>query len=224
MTAIVFDSSVLISISEKCFLRVLRRFGEKNNVRFLVPESVFEETVIRPQSIRRFELNAVRLKSAVADGWLELVPSSSSTRAHYSNIAQWSNHLFFVDNRPLELLHLGELEALAVYKDRKADALAIDERTCRMMLEDPGRLRSLISKRQDQKIDVDTSNLKNFSDFFGKPVVVRSCDLLALAFRQGLFADDLVSSRQGIEAALWAVKFAGCAVSGLEIDQFVKGV
>lgn len=160
----------------------------------------------------------------MSDGWLELVAPSPVTREYCAKAAQWSNRMFFANSHPLELLQAGELEALAVYKDMSADALAIDERTCRMMLEDPMRLRSLISKRHDQKIDADSAAVRAFGDFFGRPVVVRSCDLLALCFEQGLFEDDLVSSKQGVEAALWAVKFAGCAVSGAEIDSFLAGV
>ncbi len=222
MTTIVFDSSVLISISEKCFLRILKRFKEKNNIRFVIPQSVFDESVSRPESIRRFELNAVRLHQAVLDGWIELVQGNESTQKLVAQISAWSNNSFLMDDKPLRLLQAGELETLALFKQLNADALAIDERTCRMILEDPFRLKSLISKRQDKPVFMDHHAVDSLTDFLHEPLIVRSCDLLGLAFRQNLFEEDMPQSKQCLEAALWAVKFAGCAVSGGEIDEYLK--
>ncbi|MBS3061673.1 MAG: hypothetical protein J4215_03770 [Candidatus Diapherotrites archaeon] len=224
MTTIVFDSSVLISITEKCFLKILQRLHHQHGLRFVIPQSVFEEAVHHPESIRRFELNAVRLKQAVMDRWIEVIPQSDALRSLYAEFAELSNNSFFVNEKPLQLLQAGELEALAVFKSLNADALAIDERTCRMMLEDPYRLQSLIARRMDRQVQTDSSRLKKLSDLLGRPTVVRSCDLLALAFSEKLFEGELSQSKQGLEAALWSVKFAGCAVSGIEITDFLRSV
>ena len=195
-----------------------------SGIRFVIPQSVFDETVSRPETIRRFELNAVRLKQAVAEGWIELVKPDQTTTEYMSKLADLCNKSFFSSERSLELLQKGELEAMAVFKQLSADGLAIDERTCRMILEDPFRLQSLIGKRNDQRITVDEKRLSELTTFLGKPLVVRSCDLLALAYKQKLFPDDLVQSKQGLEAALWSVKFTGCAVSGSEIEDYLKTV
>ena len=48
MKKLVFDSSSLISISEKCFMNILGELAENENVEFLIPESVYFESVSIP--------------------------------------------------------------------------------------------------------------------------------------------------------------------------------
>jgi len=111
-----------------------------------------------------------------------------------------------------------------LFSHLKADGLAIDERTCRMLLEDPFRLQSLLGRRLDKAVSTDPDRLKQLLDLMKSPLVLRSCDLLACAYRAGLFEGELTNSKAGLQAALWSVKFAGCAVSGSEIEEFVGEV
>ncbi len=146
MTTIVFDASTLISLSEKCFLKILRNLSQHHQIACLIPKSVYHETVSRPEGIKRFELNAVRIKAAIAEQWLTVVSPDEQTKKTASQIAGLANHLFFAEEQPLELLHSGEIESLALFKQANADACAIDERTSRMILEDPMRLASRLSE------------------------------------------------------------------------------
>ena len=64
----VFDSSSLIALSQTCLIELLAGLREKMKADFLIPAMVEQEVVARPLHIKRFELNAVRIKKAVDSG------------------------------------------------------------------------------------------------------------------------------------------------------------
>jgi predicted nucleic acid-binding protein len=218
---IIFDASTLISLSEKCFFHLLERIQSHSNARFLISESVWKETVETPQRIKRFELNAERVKEAVETGWLEIVQPTRESGKLAEQIADWSNHAFFIEKKPFAILQAGEIESMALYVSLKAQALAIDERTCRMLIEEPARLQNYIGMKQDKKVKRNDENIQSIQELFRKAVIVRSVDLLAWAYRHGLFKFELDQNIHALEAALYAVKFSGCSVSGEEIEQYV---
>jgi hypothetical protein len=57
---------------------------------------------------------------------------------------------------------------------------------------------------------------------FQNLLMFRSVDLVACAYEQGLFDHELAHGKLELEAALYAAKFAGCAVSEKEIDEYVN--
>ena len=54
--------------------------------------------------------------------------------------------------------------------------------------------------------------------------VFRSVERVAVAFEEKLFGKELGDTRKDLEAALYAAKFAGCAVSENEIKEFLRSV
>ena len=222
MRKIIFDSSTIISISEKCLTHLLRGLGLEGNVDFLVPQSVYGETVERPLKIKRFELGALRIQQAVEEGWLQLVKPNAVTKDLTRKILDTANSLFFVGGAPLTIIQRGEAETLAVCKHLEAGMVAIDERTTRMLIEDPWRLQEYVAyKQQQQNVRLNEGRLQEFSKLLSDIEVVRSVELVALAYERGYFKGTLLPSKQALEAALYALKFAGCAVSGSEIDRFL---
>ncbi|MBU0636192.1 hypothetical protein KKE06_04165 [Candidatus Micrarchaeota archaeon] len=218
---IIFDSSSLISLSEKCFFELLKKIQSHSGARFLITPSVWRETVEKPQHIKRFELNAVRVQQAIEDNWLEVVQPTPQSQVLAKQIEEKSNHCFFVNENPLRILQAGEIESMAIYISLKADALVIDERTARMLIEEPLRLHNYISMKHDKKIQKNEANLKAIQEQFQKTVIVRSSDLLAWAYQHDLFKYELSQTKQALEAALYAVKFSGCAISSNEIKEFI---
>ncbi len=218
---IIFDSSTIISISEKCFTHLLRGLGSEGHATFVIPQSVYEETVERPMQIKRFEIGALRIQQAVHEGWLKVVPTNAETRALTLKIVDSANRLFYADRKPLTIVQRGEAETLALCKNRRASMVAIDERTTRMLIEDPWRLQNYVAYKHQQEIKLNEPGLKEFIKLVSDIRVVRSVELIALAYERGYFEGTLPDSPQALEAALYALKFAGCAVSGAEIESFL---
>ena len=217
----VFDASALISVSQTCLVKILAGLRRKMNADFIVPESVFLEAVQRPIEIKRFELNAIRIKKVIEENGFRVLPARD--QGIVGEIEASANSCFLVHGRPIRLLQSGEIEALAIAKELGAEAFAIDERTTRMLVESPGQLRKIIQARRSIRIDVDNSKQRAFSGMFSGLTIVRSVELIALADEYGLLGDELPKGKQSLEAALFAAKYSGCAVSSREINLFLHG-
>jgi len=216
---IIFDSSTIIAVSNSCIINILGALKKNSGAGFVIPSGVEHETVIRPLSIKKFELNAVRIKRAIESGMFEVDRRGLS--GLNERISSLANNAFFAGNNPIELIQLGEIESLALMIKRNAKILAIDERTARLIIENPKGLKSLMERRHGVRLSADWSRLNELREMFSGTTVVRSTELIASAFRRNLFMPELEQSRQGLEAALFAVKFNGCAVTTSEIEHFL---
>lgn len=219
---IVFDASALISVSQTCLINILGGLKNALGADFFIPQTVFEEAVRRPIQIKRFELNAIRIKKAIDEGWFTVV-ACSRNRQLFDQIAGLSNNCFFANGRPITLLQNGEIEALALIKELGAEGFAIDERTTRMLIEDPMQLQKIMQERRKLGIRVDKSKANEIAQLFKGTAIVRSVELIALADEFGLLEKELPKGRLSLEAALFAAKYSGCAVSGREISLFLHG-
>ncbi len=218
----VFDSSSLISLSQSCLINSLKELKEQSNALFVVPKSVFFEVVERPLKIKRFELNAIRIQKAVREGWLKVKTLDAEHSALAGEIGEKANHLLSIKGKPIKLIQRGETEALALTKQLGSQLLVIDERTTRTIIENPGQLKQLIERRRGKRASVNEKNSRELKKMFSGLNIVRSVELVALAFERSLIARELPKSRQALEAALYAVKYAGCAVSSAEIESFLS--
>ncbi|MDD5163314.1 MAG: hypothetical protein PHD95_03855 [Candidatus ainarchaeum sp.] len=219
---IVFDASCLISISQTCLAKCLGRLREKLDSEFIVSPAVYREIVSTPLGIKRFELNAVRLKGLVEQKSLVVTELDANAREFLAKISFLANNSFFVKGKPVKIMHSGELEALALMKQLDAEALAIDERTTRILIENPAALHSSMEERQLANVEENKANLREFQGLFSGCNILRSSELIALAFETGAVEGELEKSRLALEAALYAAKFSGCSVSIEEIQDYLK--
>ncbi len=222
MSAIVFDSSAIISVSEKCFIEILEQLARGTKTEFVIPRSVYYEIVEHPMQIKRFELNAIRIKKAVDNAWLKVMERDEETARQMKKILETANTVFFTGDKPITLIQDGEAEAFALAKKLGAKAIVIDERTARMLLEDPMRLKQRLERGIDKRIVADERKLSELKKMLSGIGIVRSSEIIALAWEKGLFADELGQTKQALEAALYAMKYSGCAVSEQEIEDFLK--
>jgi len=216
---IVFDTSAIISVSQSCLIKIFGGLKEKIGAEFLVPEAVYHEAVLRPISIKRFELNAVRIKKAIDDKWFEIAKVEGD--GLYNEIDELANNCFFIKHKPVRLLQKGEVEALCLIKKIGAEAFAIDERTTRMLVESPREMEKILEARRKRNVDVKMENVSALQEMFKDLTIVRSVELISLAFEYGLLDEELPKGKQSLEAALFAAKYSGCAVSAREINMFL---
>jgi len=220
---LVMDSSSLISISSTCLIELLEGL-KKEGMRFIIPVGVERETVLRPLNIKRFELNAIRIKKAISEGWVEVFNLGQDAKKITQELETLANHSFYHHGKPIKLIHAGEAESLALAKVLDAGILVVDERTTRTLLENPFHIKNIMERRYKIKIKTNRKNINEFKEYFPKLDVVRSTELIALAHEKGLLQEELTASKNSIEAALYALKYSGCAISSLEIEKFLKGI
>jgi len=135
-------------------MNLLHRLQQSLEAEFIVSKSVVEEIVEKPMHIKRFELNAVRVKKAIDDGWLKSIEMNHGLAAWTNKVMDVSNNCFFLNRKPIKIIHRGEAETLALMKELNAKTLVIDERTARMLIENPTRMKASIQQRLGKPITI----------------------------------------------------------------------
>jgi hypothetical protein len=218
----VIDSGTMITFSSTCLVNVFKNFVEHNKIELFVSEDIEKESVWRPIKNKRFSLNASRIKHLLNSETISVIQTSKEIELLQSQILSLANNSFIANNRPIKIIQLGEAEALALAKIYGAKALFIDERTTRSLIENPFRLKQVLEKRQHTEIKMNENSLSKIKEMFSDLKVFRSVDIVALAYEQNLFDGELDHGKIELEAALYATKYSGCAVSEREIVEYLK--
>ena len=220
---IICDSSSLISLTEACLLDILYLFSEKYNVDFVIPPSVEEEIVERPLRIemRAYRLSALRMKKAIKDGVLLKVNADTERDAEF--LLKIANSMFFSRGRPIHLIDKGEAEMIALANFLDVNYLLMDERTTRMLIEAPFKLKEHLEEELSSVVMLNKKNYRLFTDYVKNMEVIRSVDLVAVGYSVGYF-DGFEGRKEALSAALYKLKYSGCSVGFDEIERFLRSL
>lgn len=221
--ALLFDAGPLISFAMNGLLPELRELKKIFPGKFIITKEVAYEIIDRPITIKRFELEALKLKELVNDGILEFPESIGASNEDITkktqDLLKIANSTFTEKGKPIHLIDLGETSILALSrilnkKDIK-NLLVIDERTTRMLCEKPENLKKLLQKKLHVRVEIKNSNLHHFSGF----KIIRSCELGYMIYKKGLMR---IKDTKVLDALLYALQFKGCSISGDEIRKIKK--
>lgn len=221
--SIIFDASTLITFSMNGLLPLLKKLKEIFNGKFLITKEVKEEVVDRPLQSKRYELEALMIKEMIDNKFLEMphelgIKNEEITKKTYE-LLESANNCFFENDRKIHLVDKGEMSCLAlgnILDSKKIRyVVAVDERTIRLLSEDPNALKDLFQSRLKLKI---TPHAKNCS-YFGGYKFIRSVELLYIAYKKGIIG---IKDPKLLDALLYAAKFKGAAVSNQEIEDIKK--
>lgn len=217
MKYIIFDSGPIINFAMNGLLPVLKKLKKEFDGEFLITKEVRQEIIDTPMNIKKYELEALQIKQLFDEGIIKhanlSVQQIDELRIKREEIMNMANTTFYANNHPLHLIEKGESAALALsLMTKESNVIAIDERTARMLCENPENLRKLLQKKLNTNI---TANKKNY-EFFKKFKVIRSTELAYIAFNKGLI--DL-KDKNTLEAMLYALKYHGCSISEEEIEE-----
>ena len=221
--AIIFDASTLISFSMNGLLPELKGLRKIFKGNFLITHDVKREIIDKPITIKRFELEALRLKQLLNEKVLEMPVSLGISDEEVSGktqeIKDAANLTFLEKDRNIKLIDSGEASCLALSKiltEKKiTNIIAIDERTMRMLGENPDNLKKLFEKKLHAQITSKKENYKFFEGFR----FIRSSELVYAMYKKGIVG---IENSQVLDALLWAVKLKGCSISGEEIQEIKK--
>ncbi|MBN1386780.1 hypothetical protein JW968_07485 [Candidatus Woesearchaeota archaeon] len=224
MRALVFDAGPVISLTINNLLWLLEPMRDRFGGDFYLPQAVKSELVDRPIRSKKFKFEALMVLEKIDSGVLKLT-ADRKIKEMANRIFEIANHTLSAKGRYLNLVHQGELEALAAAIVLDADALVIDERTTRAMIEDPDSFVSLMEHRLHTRISVNKDNLKKFRNMTKGIRMIRSAEFALVAYHAG-FLDRYVlkipeARKNLLQAVLWGLKLNGCAISKNEIDQLV---
>jgi hypothetical protein len=221
---VLVDTGVLISLTSGCLDTLLHFFADKHNIRFVIPPSVEWEAVGRPlkMNIRKYLFSAIRIKDAIDDGVVVVVDADIRDKA--KDLMDTANNMFYVRGKPLRLIQMGETEMLVLGKELGIEYILVDERTTRMLIEAPFRLKEHLEDEFHVNVMVNKKNFKKLASEISPFRALRTSELVMLSYEKGYFKSFERLHVNALEAALYKIKYSGCSISFKEIKQYVAGV
>lgn len=220
---IIFDTGVLIGFSQTCLLPILPRIKEEVG-EFLITTGVKHECIDRVRNNMKFKLSSLRINDQLNDLVFKVQPSDKNLDQKTKEILNLTNSIFYINKKPLHIVDFGEAECLALLTLTDAKCLAIEERTTRILLEDPEALLEILKRKyQNKKIEINQERYKKFKSNFLDVTVIRSVDLISFAYEKGILKD-VITDKEYLKSAMYSLKFNGCSVSFDEIEEYLKNI
>jgi len=225
MKALIFDAGPIISLATNNLLQILPPLKEQFQGNFYLTESVKKELVDRPFEIKKFKFESIQVEKLIEDNILEII-DTDFVRQETSRLFELANSIFRAFGHDMHIVHFAEMSVIAAALGIKAEAIAIDEKTTRLLIENPKTLLEIMRKTLHTSIGINESNLKEFRNKTSNIRPIRSVELVAMAYEHG-FLDRYITKipdarKNLLESVLWGVKLSGCAVSKEEIEQMIK--
>jgi predicted nucleic acid-binding protein len=228
MKALVFDSSSIISLVTNNLLGILKNLKKYYNGEFLISNEILKEIVDDPLHIRRFKLEALQLAHYLADENIKIFKRDLEEKTNY--LFTLANNIFQAQNHNIIILQKAEVEALALTLSLDAEALVIDERTTRLLIEDTLKLKHLLERKLHTKITINKENLNYFKKETKNVKILRSSELMIISYELGLFKDyehgkKIIQNnfkKELLEGILWGLRLRGCAISTEEISEIIR--
>ncbi len=223
MKALVFDSGTIIGLTINNMLWLLEPLKNKFNGEFYISKAVKYELVDKPIRGKRFKLEAIIVRDYIKRGIIKVYDGDLKVKTN--RLLGFANKVFSTSQGYLELVHEGEMESLALANEIGASALLVDERTTRVLVENPKNLMNLLSKKLHTKTKFNKDNYKLFLGEISKVNILRSAELLVLAYEFGLFDKYIASyedEKELLDGLLWGTKLRGCSISVGEINDIIR--
>ncbi len=213
-----FDSGPIISLIMSRLVWILPELKKQFGGKFYITPAVRLELVERPLNVHRFQFEALQVMKLIHDGILEVYTRVPQKKV--SSLIKLANGTFSMNGKNMDIIQSGEMESVASALELGA-AVVMDERTLRLLIEDPKNLISLLSHRFQSTVDVNKENLPLLQKELQSIPIIRSIELAAVAYRLELLDDYLPPQKGGqeilLDSVLWATKYNGCAVTEEEI-------
>lgn len=225
MKIIIFDTGPIISLAMNNLLWLLKPLKERFQGEFYITEGVKKECVDRPLTSKKFRFEAIQVLKLIEDGILKVYDNEKvKTDALY--FMERANTLFRVHENPVRIIQFAEMEVVTAGRLLDADAVVIDEFITRSLLDNPSTVGERLKKRLHLEVEEDREAIKKFRQDVSDIKIIRSFELVTVAYELGLFKDYYLkmpnAKKTLLEGLLWGVKLNGCSVSEQEIEQVIK--
>lgn len=217
--ALIFDSSSLITLNMINMLDILKKLKENFDGEFLITNEIYEEIVTVPLNVKKYEIRALIFNKIINDGTIKII-KNNKVDSLTGEILRKANNIFRVKNQNINIIHRGEASCIALYNlINGKKALVIDERTTRLLLESPEKLKMLLENKLHTNINFNKKIAEEFLNMNAK--IIRSSEILYYAFKNNKI--ELTNGKKiVIDALLYASKAYGCSISEIEIEKLKK--
>lgn len=221
MKKIILDSGPVISLALNNLLWLFEKVKKDYDIQFYITEAVKKELIDSPISKRRFKFEALQVLSLLNSGVITLI-KNREINEKTSYLLELANSSYKARERFLNLVHFAEFSAISAFLLYEADAIMIDERTTRYMIERPDKLRNVLMHKLHTHMDINKSSLSELRKQTKNVKFIRSAEFVTIAFEKGLldkFLPNLPNARETLlDGLLWGLKINGCAISTKDLD------
>ncbi len=225
MRSLIFDAGPIISLATNNLLWILEPLRKEFKGNFYVTESVKRELVDRPMDTKKFKFEAIQVEKLIEQGILNVI-DNTFIKEQSVKLLNTSNEIFEAYSNYIKIVHHAEMSVIAAAISLDADAIVIDEKTTRFLIESPKTIADILKSSLHSAIHINENNLKEFKNMASNIKIMRSIELVTIAYERG-FLDGYITKipnarRNLLEGVLWGVKLNGCAVSKGEIEQIIR--
>lgn len=219
MKTLVFDSSSIISLATNDLLWTLKPLKDEFQGSFYIPSSVKYELVDVPLESHRFKWEAIMVSTLITEENL-MVHEKMDVEELLNSV----NSIFSARGQAIKVVSKAEVEALAVALQMNAEAYVVDERTMRLLIEDPMSLHAILEGKLHTKVSINQKLLTSFKEYTKKVKILRTSELMLVAVEKGLLNKYVgkASKKDIVDALLWGLRLRGCAISTEEIEELKK--
>jgi len=225
MKSLIFDTGPLISLTLNNLLWTLEPLKKEFNGEFYIGKITKKEIIDKPLATKQFKFEALQVLQMINNGVLKVI-DDEKIRKKAIDLLDIANVCFKARGNPIQICHLGEMESVAAALIFGTNAVVIDERTTRVLIESPERLANLLERKLHTPVAIDHGKLNEFSNEVRKIQVLRSVELMTIAYERGIldrFAAKIPNpQKELLDGVLWGLKINGCAISGKEIEEILK--
>ena len=122
----------------------------------------------------------------------------------------------------MDIIQEGEIQSIVAASELNVP-IVIDVRTLRLFVENGKEMKSLLERRFKRTVVADKQKIDLFSSHFKNVKIIRSIELISVAFKLGYLDVYIPKRKYGktvlVDSLLWAVKSNGCAVTEHEIEE-----
>ncbi|PIO04794.1 hypothetical protein COT47_07470, partial [Candidatus Woesearchaeota archaeon CG08_land_8_20_14_0_20_43_7] len=191
MKSIIFDAGPVISLTTNSLLWLLGPLGKTFEGAFYITKAVKKELVDTPICGKKFKFEALQVMGLISDDILQVI-HNDQILAKTNHLLEIANTIFKARGNWIKLVHYAEIEVIAAALFLNAGCIVIDERTTRSLIETPEKLKRHLEKKLHTAIQVNEKNLAEFQKQVRGIEVIRSVELVTIAFELGLLNHYLV--------------------------------
>ena len=227
MKAVFFDAGPVISLTMNNLLWILPKLKEHFDGEFCITQAVKNEVVDFPLTTKKFKFEAIQVLELIDNGVIN-VADTREIRDTTARMLGVANRVFSAHNHNINILQYAEVSILAAVKQFQSNTVVIDEKTTRLLSENPGKLRDILKKTLHTNISVNLDMLNEFKRFVKGINIIRSVEIAVISYELGVLDKYIYntnfkhSSEQLLDAVLWGIKLKGCSVSENEIRRILK--
>ncbi len=225
MKSLIFDAGPIISLATNNLLSLLAPLKQEFNGKFYITKAVKRELVDRPLETKKFKFEAIQVERLIENQVLEIV-DNNFIREKTSRLLDTANGIFKAYNNDIKIVHYAEISVITAALSLNSNAVVLDEKTTRFLIENPRMILEILKKTLHTPISINENNLKEFKNTTRGIKAIRSIELVTVAYERGLLDNYITNMpdarKKLLESVLWGVKLNGCAVSEEEIEQIVR--